>query len=66
MPRLHSNVACRRDLHASGSSSVCSRRHSDGRWPCFMTQSECRRHSLSAERRCEHEEDMVGGKASEL
>lgn len=48
MPLLHSNVACLRDRHCSGSSFVCSFRHSEGRCPCLITQSECSRHSLSA------------------
>lgn len=61
MPRLHSNVAWRSALHCSGSSSACSFRHSEGRRPCLRTQSEWRRQSLSAERRCEQEEDMESG-----
>ena len=55
---MHSKVAFRSDWHASGSSSVWFFKHSDGRWPCLRTQSECSRQSLSASRRCVQEEDM--------
>ena len=51
MPLLHSNVAFRRDWHSSGSSAKWFLRQSEGRFPCFMTQSEWIRHSLSALRR---------------
>lgn len=60
MPLLHSNVACLSARHSSGSSFVCSFRHSDGKWPCLTTQSELSRHSLSAEMRCWQDEDMAG------
>lgn len=58
MPRLHSNVALRSDLHSSGRSSAWCFRQSDGRFPCFMTQSDCMRQSLSAAIRFWHEEAM--------
>lgn len=61
MPRLHSNVALRSDRHSSGRSSAWCFRQSDGRFPCFITQSDCMRQSLSAAIRFWHEEAMGGG-----
>jgi hypothetical protein len=59
MPRLHSNVARRRDLHSSGNSSVWCFIHSEGSLPSFMTQSECNTQSLRAARRGSQKLDMV-------
>ena len=60
IPLLHSNAACLSARHGSGSSLVCSRKHSDGRCPCLRTQSECRRQSFKAASSGSHVFDIAG------
>ncbi|KAF8627169.1 hypothetical protein AX15_004489 [Amanita polypyramis BW_CC] len=59
MPRLHSNVAFRRDRHSSGSSDKRFLRQSEGSRPSLTTQSERRMQSLRAARRFWQDEAMA-------
>ena len=65
-PRLHSKTACRKDLQASGSSSVCCLRHSDGSLPFFNTQSDRMRQSFNASSRGSQVADIVKKCSSNL